>query len=222
MLHLLTTLRFTLHPELSLRRVASKLPFTYTGADMYALCSDAMLKAITRQARAVDEKVKAYNAAHAQISIAYFFDHLATEEDTAVMVTEEDFIEANRELVPSVSADELKHYERVRKAFEGAGKKEDQNKQAPLPTSNGQAAPRFSIQSSGKGKGKAAAPQLDAQVDGVQNDDDDYVIRTEHLDVNDSGKGKGKAAVNHGKSKSSVDIAEGGFGDAAQDEDLYA
>ncbi|KAF2187030.1 AAA-domain-containing protein [Zopfia rhizophila CBS 207.26] len=223
------TRKFTLHPELSLQRVASTLPFTYTGADMYALCSDAMLKAITRQARAVDEKVKAYNATHTPISIAYFFDHLATEEDTAVMVTEEDFVEASRELVPSVSVDELRHYERVRKAYEGAGKKEEQKTKTSFSGSSIQGPPRFqgsgSLKGKGNGKGKAAVSQVDGQVDGVQRDDDDYVIRTEHIDLNGSangGKGKGKAAVNHGKGKSSVDIAEGGFGDAAQDDELYA
>lgn len=193
---------------------------------MYALCSDAMLKAITRQARAVDEKVKAYNATHAQISIAYFFDHLATDEDTAVMVTEEDFIEAHKELVPSVSVDELRHYERVRKAFEGAGKKEEQQTQRRLhPGSNAEGRPQLTGQGAWKGKGKDKAVAV-PQEDGAASDEDDYIIRTEHIDLNGSvnggsGKGKGKAA-SHGKGKNSVDIAEGGFGDAAQDDDLYS
>jgi peroxin-6 len=200
---------------MSLERVASKLPFTYTGADMYALCSDAMLKAITRQARAVDEKVKAHNAAHAPITVAYFFDHLATEEDTAVMVTEDDFSEANRELIPSVSADEIAHYETVRQTFEGAGKKEEQPSKAAVSGISNANSNQNALQS-GKGKGKAATQK-------VASDDDDYVIRTEHLDMNGngSGKDKGKAAMGNHGSKSSVDIAEGGFGDAAQDEDLY-
>ena len=91
---------FTLHPELSLRRVAETLPFTYTGADLYALCSDAMLKAITRQASAVDAKIKALPGG--PVTTAYFFDHLATQDDIAVMVTEEDFRAAQQELVGSV------------------------------------------------------------------------------------------------------------------------
>jgi peroxin-6 len=154
---------------------------------MYALCSDAMLKAITRSARAVDEKVKTYNNTHTpSITIAYFFDHLATEEDTAVMVTEEDFMEAHKELVPSVSADELRHYDGVRRQFEGAGKKED----------------------AGKGKGKATV-----------DEPEHMVLRTENTNPYGNG-GKGKLA-NHG-GKSSVDIAEGGFGDATQDDDLYS
>lgn len=94
------TRKFTMHPGMSLRLVAESLPFTYTGADLYALCSDAMLKAITRQASAVDAKIKALSGA--PVTTAYFFDHLATDEDIAVMVTEEDFFAANRELVGSV------------------------------------------------------------------------------------------------------------------------
>ena len=94
------TRKFTMHPEMSLRRVAESLPFTYTGADLYALCSDAMLKAITRQASAVDAKIKALPGT--PVTTAYFFDHLATDEDIAVMVTEGDFFAANRELVGSV------------------------------------------------------------------------------------------------------------------------
>ena len=94
------TRKFTLHPELSLGRVADGLPFTYTGADLYALCSDAMLKAITRKSTAVDEKIKSLPGG--PVSIAYFFDHLSTPDDVSVVVTEEDFTQAQTELVPSV------------------------------------------------------------------------------------------------------------------------
>lgn len=94
------TRKFTMHPGTSLRRVAESLPFTYTGADLYALCSDAMLKAITRQANAVDAKIKVLPGG--PVTTAYFFDHMATDEDIAVMVTEEDFFAANKELVGSV------------------------------------------------------------------------------------------------------------------------
>jgi peroxin-6 len=176
---------------------------------MYALCSDAMLKAVTRQARAVDKKVQEYNATHSPtISIAYFFDHLATDEDTAVMVTEQDFIAAHQELVPSVSADELRHYQRVRATFEGSGKKEE----APTPATG-----ITPLQSTGKGKAKAPA-----------TDGEDMVIRAEHVELNGNGsvgaswKGKGKAPASNHASKTSVDIAEGGFGDAANDDDLYS
>jgi peroxin-6 len=94
------TRKFALHPEVSLDRVAEQLPLTYTGADLYALCSDAMLKAITRKATAVDEKIK--SLPNGPVSTAWFFDHLATPEDVNVLVMEEDFLSAQGELVPSV------------------------------------------------------------------------------------------------------------------------
>jgi len=97
------TRKFTLHPDMSLRRVAEILPFTYTGADLYALCSDAMLKAVTRQASAVDAKIKALP--DGPVTTAYYFDHYATPEDLAVMVTEEDFYAAQKELAGSVRYD---------------------------------------------------------------------------------------------------------------------
>ncbi|WPH00049.1 peroxisomal biogenesis factor 6 [Acrodontium crateriforme] len=118
------TRKFELDPSLSLPRIAESLPFTFTGADLYALCSDAMLKAVTRSARLVDDKVAAVNSERAsrgatKISVAYYFDHFATDEDSHVSVIEDDFIKAKSELVPSVSLDELQHYERVRATFEG-------------------------------------------------------------------------------------------------------
>ena len=111
------TRKFKLDPELQLARVAKTLPFTYTGADIYALASDAMLKAITRRADAVDAKIKRLPGG--PVSTAYFFDHLATEEDISVTVTEKDFEVARKGLVGSVSVKELEHYKRVREAFEG-------------------------------------------------------------------------------------------------------
>jgi peroxin-6 len=94
------TRKFALNPDVSLDRVAERLPLTYTGADLYALCSDAMLKAITRKSTAVDEKIKQLPGG--PVTTAYFFDHLATPEDVSVTVTEEDFLSAQGELVPSV------------------------------------------------------------------------------------------------------------------------
>lgn len=182
---------------------------------MYALCSDAMLKAITRQARVVDEKVKAYNATHSPpITIAYFFDHLATEEDTAVMVTEQDFMEAHKELVPSVSADELRHYDTVRKSFEGTGKKEDEKKKQAI--TNGDEESVQIIVPKGKGKAKASTDEEEI-ISGTGD-----INLNGSADGNGSGKGKGKAPAANHASKNSFDIAEGGFGNAAQDDDLYS
>lgn len=197
--YILTTFdqrRFTLHPSVSLANVAQQLPFTYTGADFYALCSDAMLKAVTRQATAVDAKVRALNAnaaaaSHgpAVVSTAYYFDHFATKEDVAVVVTERDFLDAHDELIPSVSAGELSHYEKVRAMFEGGrGDKPKPQQQQQRPQSRG-----LRPASSHKGKGKAVA-----------EDDDDGAVTN-----GKASKGKGKAVA--------------GFQDAtaSDDDDLY-
>lgn len=119
------TRKFKLSENVSLEKVANKCPFTYTGADFYALCSDAILNAMTRTAGEVDEKYNRYNLEERQakdlkeISIRSWFENVATDKDIDVLVTESDFDKSLRELIPSVSADELKHYMRVRDNFQG-------------------------------------------------------------------------------------------------------
>lgn len=54
------TRKFHLHPGLDLKVISEQCPFNFTGADFYALCSDAMLKAMSRRARAVDAIVGEY------------------------------------------------------------------------------------------------------------------------------------------------------------------
>lgn len=113
------TRKFTLSDELCLRDIADTLPFTYTGADLYALCSDAMLKAITRQARHIDEQIREMEKREGRtITTAWFFDNVSCDDDVKVVVERCDFEEAQRELVGSVSAKELEHYQRVRAQFE--------------------------------------------------------------------------------------------------------
>ncbi|KAK9354096.1 P-loop containing nucleoside triphosphate hydrolase protein [Lipomyces doorenjongii] len=132
------TRKFNMAPDLDLQVVAETCPFTYTGADFYALCSDAMLNAMARLASSIDERVKAYDP---PVSTRWWFDTQATKEDFEVIVRKVDFEKARRELVASVSEDELRHYKRVREDFEG-GK-------------NGGKADVQPNSSAAKGKGKA-------------------------------------------------------------------
>lgn len=120
------TRKFTLAPDVKLEAIAHKCPFTYTGADFYALCSDAMLNAMTRTTNEVDAKIAEYNETllaakplAKKVSVRWWFENIATEADSDVLVTEADFAKAINELVPSVSAEELKHYLRVRDNFQG-------------------------------------------------------------------------------------------------------
>lgn len=122
------TRKFKLSDDVDLHQVAEKCSFTFTGADFYALCSDSMLNAMTRTADAVDAKLKALNAkrranGQEEVSSRWWFDNEATPEDIAVSVTMADFIKAQSELSPSVSADELAHYLRVKQNFEGGKEK---------------------------------------------------------------------------------------------------
>ncbi|KAF7884865.1 hypothetical protein EAF00_010683 [Botryotinia globosa] len=192
------TRKFTLSPTLSLTRVASGLPFTYTGADFYALCSDAMLKAVTRQASYVDSHLAKLNSERGsegkgKVSTAYWFDHYAKEDDLRVVVQEEDFEAAGRELVPSVSAGELEHYARVRGQFEG---NKDKDKVAPRPSSSSSS--RSSRKGKGKGradvKGKGKAKDMG---DWDENAEDGYYNGTDEEQLNGTirVKPKGKESV---------------------------
>ena len=134
------TRKFRLHPDLNLRSVAEQCPFNFTGADFYALCSDAMLKAMTRKASEVDIKigkflrstglvlinlvlVAALNSQPPQeghpypITPQYYLAKMVTDGETDVVVSFKDFENALRELVPSVSQTEMEHYRSVQARF---------------------------------------------------------------------------------------------------------
>ncbi|CCH43273.1 Peroxisomal biogenesis factor 6 [Wickerhamomyces ciferrii] len=114
------TRKFKMDTKISLKSIAESCPFNFTGADFYALGSDAMLNAMTRVANDVDNKIATYNLDKKDpVSTRWWFDNVATQDDITVLVNEVDFDKARRELTPSVSADELAHYSRVRENFEG-------------------------------------------------------------------------------------------------------
>lgn len=124
------TRKFKLSDDVDLGKIAEECPFTFTGADFYALCSDSMLNAMTRAAGEVDVKLKAFNEKRVadgeeKVSSRWWFDNIAGPEDISVKVTMQDFRKAQSELLPSVSADELAHYLRVKENFEGGKKKKN-------------------------------------------------------------------------------------------------
>ena len=225
------TRKFTLAREVNLRRIAQKLPFTYTGADLYALCSDAMLKAITRKTKAVDERVEEISKERGEpISTGWFFDHAATPEDVEVVVNEEDFELAQKELVGSVSAKELEHFERIRNLFEdqdiSAGttaSKTQQNGEAAksggtltrsntaIPLNKPDQLPlRHAVAKQKPSKGKAVAT---AESEADSENDYGFPAQANGVfgghGINGIGKAKSKAVLN--------DYAD----DAGDDDDLY-
>lgn len=178
-----------------------------------------MLKAITRRATSVDAKVKSLNAQRASgtpplppLTVSAFFDHYAETEDTDVVVENADFQAAIRELVPSVSVKELEHYDRVRKTFEQG---DDGAKEGATALNK--------VMQKANGRPKSSSAK--------QQDEDEFIIRTEGLSLDDrsnghagtngapiggmGGKGKGKAKE--------VDVNDFGFGKAMDDEEeLYS
>ncbi|KAI0668555.1 AAA-domain-containing protein [Trametes maxima] len=118
------TRKFRLHPDLHLERVAEQCPFHYTGADFYALCADALLKAMSRKAEELEAIIAKLNASPPPdsphpfpMTPQYYLGELATPAETEVLVSEEDFNAALRELVPSVSQAEMEHYARIQQRF---------------------------------------------------------------------------------------------------------
>lgn len=61
------TRKFRLDPKLDLRKIAQQCPVNYTGADFYALCSDAMLKAMSRTAQGIDKAIGTRHSAESTI-----------------------------------------------------------------------------------------------------------------------------------------------------------
>lgn len=136
------TRKFKLSDEVDLAKIAEKCSFTLTGADFYALCSDSMLNAMTRTANEVDAKLKTFNEQRVadrkeEVSSRWWFDNVATPADINVLVTMQDFEKSLSELVPSVSADELNHYLRVKENFEGGKKKAQETENQPQQDGHG-------------------------------------------------------------------------------------
>eukprot|EP00250_Pteridium_aquilinum_P012046 c20475_g1_i1 orf=236-3310(-) len=90
------TRKFQLEEDVCLEDVARICPVTFTGADLYALCTDAWMRAAKRKVCTLESNI-----------------------DAEIKVQHEDFTEALQELTPSLSQAELSRYERLRAQFEG-------------------------------------------------------------------------------------------------------
>jgi peroxin-6 len=125
------------------------------------------------------------------------------------MVTEEDFENAERELVPSVSVKELEHYKRVRAQFEKPEEaKEEKGKGKSIPDWQQQHESR--PRSNGKGKGKAVDRKGKGKAVGSWDVDDDQEFYDDSGMSNGIGVGKGKGkAVDMGFQQGTEDDDEG-------------
>ncbi|XP_066281177.1 peroxisomal ATPase PEX6-like [Branchiostoma lanceolatum] len=91
------TRKFQLAADTQLENVVDKCPYNMTGADFYALCSDAMLNAIRRKIEQLEAGLPV--------------------DQTDVTVEEQDFITALQTLEPSVSTSELDRYKQLQGLF---------------------------------------------------------------------------------------------------------
>ncbi|XP_040002914.1 peroxisome assembly factor 2 isoform X2 [Xiphias gladius] len=85
--------KFQLDPAVNLREVVDRCPAHVTGADLYALCSDAMTAAIKRKISLIDDGLDS--------------------EDSSVLLSVEDFSTALENFKPSVSDQELLRYKSI-------------------------------------------------------------------------------------------------------------
>lgn len=89
--------RFKLDPSVNLTTILEKCPAQLTGADIYALCSDAMMCAVKRKVEWIEEGLDT--------------------EKSALILTMEDFLQAAARLQPSVSEQELLRYRLIQQKF---------------------------------------------------------------------------------------------------------
>uniref|UniRef100_A0A8C6VA42 Peroxisomal ATPase PEX6 n=1 Tax=Naja naja TaxID=35670 RepID=A0A8C6VA42_NAJNA len=91
------TRKFKLDPAVNLLSVLDRCPAQLTGADLYALCSDAMMFAIRRKVEWIEEGLDT--------------------ESSEFTLTMDDFIQAATRLQPSVSEMELLRYTLIQQKF---------------------------------------------------------------------------------------------------------
>ncbi|XP_037752228.1 peroxisome biogenesis factor 6 isoform X1 [Chelonia mydas] len=91
------TRKFKLDPSVSLNSVLDQCPAQLTGADLYALCADAMMCAVKRKVDWIEEGLDT--------------------ESSALVLTMEDFEQAAARLQPSVSEQELLKYRVIQRKF---------------------------------------------------------------------------------------------------------
>lgn len=91
------THKFCLDPAVELSLVLEYCPPALTGADLYALCADAMMAAIKEKIQRLQEGAK--------------------EHSTELVLRMEHLLQAAGRLQPSVSQQELQRYEKIRAQF---------------------------------------------------------------------------------------------------------
>lgn len=91
------TRNFQLADDVNLQEIAEQCYKTFTGADFYALCSDALLNAVKEKIAVLEKD--------------------PNSDDESLLVKQEHFLTALRFITPSVSAAELKRYKQIQDQY---------------------------------------------------------------------------------------------------------
>jgi peroxin-6 len=121
------TRKYDMDPAFDAETVLERCNATFTGADMYALASDAMLNAIRRSIDAIDaaraaaaldtsEQLPPIGAGAASGGDAISAT-APTNAPSKVLVTTGDFLEALANLTPSVTPEQIAHYTSLHAQF---------------------------------------------------------------------------------------------------------
>eukprot|EP00954_Amorphochlora_amoebiformis_P018937 1329341-Amorphochlora_amoeboformis.AAC.1 len=125
------TRKFHLEKNVDLRKVVQGCSFNFTGADFYAMCSDAMLHALKRKIKDVDRRVTERNkhlvavshgSSKGKLNARALLDEMSPEYLT-VSVSMGDFEVARKRLTPSLSQEELDHYAQLQRQYENNKKR---------------------------------------------------------------------------------------------------
>eukprot|EP01083_Nonionella_stella_P269333 911178_1 len=113
------TRKFTLDKSVKLSEIVKDVPMNFTGADLYALCSDALLLAMKRKVSEIDEIVTQRNAQvsikHVQTPRSVLTEMSASE--LIVNVMKEDFVASLGKVSASLSHKELQKYAELKNKF---------------------------------------------------------------------------------------------------------
>ncbi|KPA77758.1 putative peroxisome assembly protein [Leptomonas pyrrhocoris] len=112
------TRKFDMHDDVSLEAVLEPLDFVYTGADFFALCSDAMMFAVEDALEAVQEQLTAAALESKADDGAATVTAAEEEESKPIKVCMEHFLRARSQLKPSVTKADLHKYEALKKKFD--------------------------------------------------------------------------------------------------------
>ena len=115
------TRKFALGPDVSLAALAERCSLRFSGADFYALCADALMRAIRDQAAALPAP------SLVEASLGRDEDEDEDEDDGGagapeapapkVVVAARHFAQALETLTPSVSVEEAARYQRIQESF---------------------------------------------------------------------------------------------------------